>query len=107
MKLGNGEQTNTAKEMSGAISQAQMGKSRDSGTFTNPQQDPGLLVLNKAPSYANRSLTNSSAMKELSYEEFAESYFGDTEDKNNGTLMSQRKFYEKFYIGYFDFKQKV
>lgn len=107
LKLGNGEQTNTAKEMSGAISQAQMGKSRDSGTFTNPQQDPGLLVLNKAPSYANRSLTNSSAMKELSYEEFAESYFGDTEDKHNGTLMSQRKFYEKFYIGYFDFKQKV
>lgn len=107
LKLGNGEQTNTAKDMSASTGQAQIGKSRDPGTFTNPQQDPAPLVLNKVPSHANRSMTNSSAMKELSYEEFAESYFGDTEDKHNGTLNSQRKFYEKFYIGYFDFKQKV
>lgn len=107
LKLGNGEQTNIAKEMPAATGQAQIGRFKDLGAPINPQQDPAPLVLNKAPSYANRSMTSSSAMKELSYEEFAESYFGEIDDKQNGTLMSQRRFYEKFYIGYFDFKQKV
>lgn len=103
-KLGAGDQTYASKEIPASMNQPQIYRSRDSGHNLN--QDPAPLVLNKSVSQG-RSMTNSSAMKELSYEEFAESYFGDIEDKNSATLMSQRRPFEKFYIGYFDFKQKV
>jgi hypothetical protein len=83
-------------------------QSKDASILMNRYQDVEALKRTKSQSNENRSVTNSSAMKELSYEEFAESYGADGDDKNTSALMmSHRKQYEKHYIGYFDFKQKV
>lgn len=106
-----GNSTNPdGKDFSNSQAKNEFARSRHVMSSTNVLPEGQQLVLNKVPSNGgNRSLTSSSAMKELSYDEYAaESYGAEPEDKhNNSLIISNRKMYERYYIGYFDFKQRV